>query len=306
MDKIEQLLKEATKDILSNESLQKLTEAFSAIVTKTADEKAKLQVEAALVKQDAEYTEKLKVVLENIDKDHSEKMATLIEKLDEDRTSKLKRVVEAYDAKVKAYETGYKKDAKLFKESVIKNVSKFLDKNLEKHVPQDMLKEAVENTRSRLILRKIADLISVNEIALNEKFVDALKDGKRQIDESNAKIEELTKKLNLVTENSLKNEAKTFLIEQTKSFPKAKKNYVLRMLEGKNVEFIKENFNYVVELFDKDEDDEIEGAKKSSTSRVINENIDVSKVEKTEKTINESVEVENEGMKDYLSELSRS
>ena len=52
---INTLLKEATKDLLSEETLKVISEAIQA----KAEEKVQLAVEAALVKQDEEYATKL-------------------------------------------------------------------------------------------------------------------------------------------------------------------------------------------------------------------------------------------------------
>ncbi len=64
MNDITNLLKEATKDLLSEESLKAIAEA----VEKKAEEKVQLAVEAALVKQDEEYASKLEKVLETASK----------------------------------------------------------------------------------------------------------------------------------------------------------------------------------------------------------------------------------------------
>jgi len=73
------LLKEATKDLLSEETLK----AISTAVEQKADSKTQLAVEAALIKQDEEYADKLQKVLEAIDADHTEKLDKIVSRIDE-------------------------------------------------------------------------------------------------------------------------------------------------------------------------------------------------------------------------------
>ena len=76
---ISEVLKEATKDILTEDVLNEIQAAFEA----TVNEKVALHVEKALNEQDEDYAKKLENLLEALDADH---------------TNKLKRVVSALDA----------------------------------------------------------------------------------------------------------------------------------------------------------------------------------------------------------------
>ena len=57
------------------------------------------------------------------------------------------------------------------------------------------------------------------------------------------------------------------------NFPADKKEYMLRVLSEKKLENIKENFNYVSEMFDKKEEDEMVTLKESATVKT--KNVDV-------------------------------
>ena len=75
-------LKEATKDILSEESLKEIETAFNEAVDKAGDDKAALQLEQALLNQDDSHAQKLEELLQTIDNDHTAKLNTLVEAID--------------------------------------------------------------------------------------------------------------------------------------------------------------------------------------------------------------------------------
>jgi formate dehydrogenase maturation protein FdhE len=84
-------LKEATKDILTEDVLKEIETAFNASV----DQKVKIHVEKALMEQDEDYSKKLEKLVEAIDTDHTAKLDKVVEALDADRAEKLKQVVYA-------------------------------------------------------------------------------------------------------------------------------------------------------------------------------------------------------------------
>jgi len=95
-------------------------------------------------------------------------------------------------------------------------------------------------------------MLSVDMALANESIRDAVVDGKQQINEASSKLDQV------VTENSeLKGEldalkAGKVLSELSANLPDYKKKYVSKVLGDKNAQFIAENFNYTLELFDKE------------------------------------------------------
>jgi hypothetical protein len=77
------ILQEQFKDLITEDTLTAVHEAFEQAVNEKAEKKAELQVEAAATK---------------IDEDHSEKLQRLVEAIDADHTSKLKKLVETIEA----------------------------------------------------------------------------------------------------------------------------------------------------------------------------------------------------------------
>ena len=89
---IKKQLKKVTKELLSEEALNEIQSAFENAV----EEKAKIHVASALVKQDNDYAAKLSHLLEVIDKDHTTKLKKVVKAIDLNHGEKLKSIVEKY------------------------------------------------------------------------------------------------------------------------------------------------------------------------------------------------------------------
>lgn len=289
MNDITNLLKEATKDLLSEESLKAIAEA----VEKKAEEKVQLAVEAALVRQDEEYASKLEKVLEAIDADHTEKLDKIVARIDEVHATKFQHALgtldETHSAKlqqlVKLYENALKNEAEQFKNTLVEQLSNYIDLYIDKAIPAEQIREATENARSRKIINEVKRLVGLSDEFVNENIKEALLDGKKQIDEANIRATEIEKQLKLVSEKAANAEKQLYLEKKLENFPAPKKDYMLRVLSEKSLTSIKENFNYVAEMYDKKESEEVETLKESTTPK--SKGVDVA-VNKNEKVINES------------------
>lgn len=278
---ITNLLKEATKDLLTDETLKAISEA----VEKKAEEKVQLAVEAALVKQDEEYAEKLEKVLEAIDADHTEKLDKIVSRLDESHAVKFQHALKVLDEShseklvniVKLYENALKSEAEQFKSTLVEQLSDYIELYIDNAIPAQQIAEATENARSRKIVNEVKRLVGLSDEFVNENIKEALLDGKKQIDEANETTEQVRKQLALITEKAEKLEKQIFLEHKLANFPAGKKEYMLRVLSEKKIEDVKENFNYVSEMYDKKEEDEMETLKESATVKT--KHIDVAKPE---------------------------
>ena len=261
---ISTILKEATKDLLSEESLKAVSEAVEAKVT--------LAVEAALVQQDEEYSSKLEKVLEAIDADHTAKLEKIVTRIDDVHAAQfekaLKKIDEDHSEKlqklVKLYEGALKNGADDFKKTVVENVSSYLELYLDKAIPAQQIQEATQNTRNSKIVEEIKRLVSLDETFVNESIKEALLDGKKQIDEANAKAAEAAKSAQLLNEKVERLETNLLLERKVATLPANKKSYVQRVLAEKSAAYINENFNYVVEMFDKREEEKLQELKEST------------------------------------------
>jgi len=268
---ISTILKEATKDLLTEETLKAITESFE----KKVDQKVNLAVEAALIKQDEEYSAKLEKVLEAIDADHTSKLEKIVAKIDEAHAAKfehaLKTIDESHSAKleqlVKAYDNALKNEAETFKKNIVENVSSYLELYIDKAIPAQHIFEATQNTRSRKIVNEIKRLVSLDETFVNENVKEALLDGKKQIDEAVARAENAKKEAQLLNEKVAVMERDLLLEKKVANLPAPKKAYMLRVLAEKDAKFIAENFDYVSEVYEKKEEDNLQVLKESTAPK---------------------------------------
>ena len=99
-------------------------------------------------------------------------------------------------------------------------------------------------------------------------------------------------------------EAKTVLEEKTKGMSSAKKDFILKLLNDKESSYIQENFNYVVEMFERSEEETANSlvgeAKQKAQSRD-------AVVPSTSKLVTESNNSNNDlrHVSEYLNELRR-
>jgi len=282
---ISTILKEATKDLLSEESLKAVSEAVDA--------KVNLAVESALVQQDEEYSAKLEKVLEAIDADHTTKLEKIVSRIDEVHAKQFKAALQKIDEDssekltklVKLYENALKTEAEKFKKTVVENVSSYLELYIDKAIPTQQIHEATNNARNTKIVEEIKRLVSLDETFINDNIKEALIDGKKQIDEAVAKAADATKNAQLLSEKVQRLEANLLLEKKSSTLPANKKSYVQRVLAEKDAKFINENFNYVLEMFEKREEENLEVLKESTKPKT--GNVDVI-VEDTRKRVSKS------------------
>ena len=295
MADIKQALKDGTDGIVSEEVLNEIEQAFNTAV----EEKASLQVEAALVQQDEEHATKVQQLLEAIDDDHTEKMNRVVSAINENHSQKLQMVIEKFNQDLNESAGG-------FKQNLVENVSNYLDLYLEETFPADTLQEAVDNKRAQSVLGEMRKMLAVDMALATESIKDAVKDGKTQIDEANSQLE------NVVSENvKLKEEltnikSEALLEKMSQNLPEVKKNYVKKVLGNKDEQFITENFDYTIELFDKEAQRREEELATEATKDVQG-NVDPVIEEQTDVTVEAPIEEEKPAplFNTYMGELGK-
>ena len=295
MANIKETLEQSLDGLLNEEALNEIENAFNAAV----EERSQLTVEAALTKQDEEHAEKVGALLEAIDDDHTAKLNRIVEALTENHTTKLKQVISKFQGTLN-------EEAGDFKSTVVGSVSNYLDLYLDKTFPQDMLEEAITNRRAKDILGEVRNMLSVDMALATESIRDAVVDGKTQINEASQKLDKV------VTENTeLKGElaslkAEKVLEQLSVDLPDYKKKYVKKVLSDKNAQFIAENFNYTLELFDKETKKQEEILKEEAV--VTAKSVDAEPVvEQTQEIVEESAtDVDDDPhFNNYMSELGK-
>ena len=301
---ISNILKEATQGILTEETLNQIESAFNQAV----NERVKIHVEKALNEQDTEYSEKLEKLLETIDIDRTTKLKKIVEAVDANNAQKLKMVVKKYQGVIG-------EQAKQFKDDLVDKISHYLDLFVESKVPQKTIEEAVKNNKARIILNNLRESLAIDTALLSDSLKDALLDGKTQIQEAKQAEKSAKAELQTLKEEFEKTEATLLIESKTAKLSPKKREYALKVLDGKSPKFIRENLDYTLSLFDKKEEERLALLKEQAFEKrqvksdrpvadEISSNVFGPEVTEDE-LVTESSEEKFGHVNNYLSELSK-
>jgi hypothetical protein len=290
---IKNILNEQFKDLISEETLNTIEEAFQQAV----QEKIQLEKESIEQKLDESYTAKLEEAIQTIDSDHTQKLKKLVEAIDMDHAVKLQKLVEGIDKKhtallqqvVEKYETELNEEAKSYQQRLVEEISNYLDLYLDKNLPKDQISEAVENVKAARQLAQIRQIVGISEEFVDTEVKEALIDGKKTIDSLRSELNEALKENATLNQKANKAEAYIILEKKTADMPSAKKAYITRLLGNKAPQFIEENFSYCVEMFERETQEEVDEIKESVKQQFTK----APQVDRPQ-VIEESVEFDNE------------
>ena len=245
---IQKVLEQIGDETLPADAKQAITEAFETAVLAKVNERVELEIRNALQQIDESHAAKLETLLEAIDQDHTTKLVAVLQRVDEDHTGKLQNVI-------KRYETVLKEEAVKFRDSFMNEISNYLELYIDRTIPAQQIAEATQNSQARKMVESIKKIVAVDKVFVNENIREALLDGKQTIDglkvELNKTIQENVK----LNKEFAKTRTALVLEKNTASFPNEKREFVMRVLSDKNPDYVKENFNYVVEMYNRDEQD---------------------------------------------------
>ena len=284
---IKQILSEATNGALNEEVLSEIENVFE----QKLNDKVEIHVENALNEQDELYTEKLNELVVKIDEDHSNKLKSVVEAIDADRSNKLKLVIEKYESSLNS-------EAEDFQTQLIESISDYLDVYLEEKIPVESVQEAVKNTKAKKILEGLRSHLAVDSALEKESIKEAVMDGHNQINEASKKLESVAEENAVLKEELDTAKAGLVLEQKTTGLDKRTKQYVNKVMKGKDAEFIAENFDYTLKLFKKKESSRLETLKEEALST--REDVDRVIYEDTkQEVVSESVN------SPYMDELSK-
>lgn len=299
---IKDMLKNFDKNLINEDVANSITEAFDKAVNEKVQTKTKnqvsLTVEKALMEQDEDHANKLKAILEKSDADHVQKLKLVVKTITENHTKKLGSIVNFYKKSID-------QKANTFSEKVVNDLDKFLSKYLEKKIPYNQITEAVKNTHARKQLDAIRKMVSFDPSLVNESVRTVVKEGKSTVDSLTVKLNESIEENAKLSRQLNKYQSALLLEGKTRGMHRSKKDYVVKILEDKDVNYIKENFNYVVEMFENGESDESKRlGKDAKENTAISRNSNVTQVIRESKEDIES-DAPNGRVGEYLSELNR-
>lgn len=279
--KIKNLFPEDVQEILTEDSIN----AIEAAITE--------KVDTALEEQDADYAKRLKFLIQTIDKDHTKKMQRIMEAKEKDYTSKLVKVIKKHSRE----QTG---DLSKFKKSIVESVGAFMDEFINETLPQEDLKQAVNNKMAFNVLENLRGVLAVDSVMMKESISSAIIEGKEEQDKLKAENAKLKKHSKALQEQVEDTKRQLFLENKTSKFSDQKRKFVNQALEGKSLKFIEENFDYTLRLFDKNEKKQQQVIKESAIREREHKPDFVPKQKIVEERVNKNNTMEDE----YLSVMN--
>lgn len=296
--RIEDILKSISSDVLTEEVKTSIADTFNTTVNEKVESQVQIVVENELGKMDADHMAKLQKLVEAIDEDHTAKFKVVVEKIDAAHTAKLQKIIEKYENELK-------EGADKLRGELISKMSNYLDLYLAETIPDTQLKEAVENIRARKMLAEIKKIVAIDPEFISENFKEALKDGHDTIEKLREDLNSKIKESVDINQQLVNTKAQLVMEQKTRDLPEEKKAFISKLLEGKKPEEIEANFQFVLEMYEREEVEKTavitESAK--NKSQTFTQKIDAPK-----STIIESVDqtqVEETSVDGYLAELKK-
>ena len=314
---IKNILSEQFKDLISEDTLNTIEEAFEQAVTEKSKEKIQLESENVKQELDGHYTAKLEELVEKIDTDHSAKLKKLVEAIDTDHAVKLQKLVKGIDKKhttmlkqvQEKYEGEINESAKMFQENLVDEISSYLDLYIDKTIPTEQISEAVKNIEAVNQIKQIRQIVGINEEFIDSEVKEALMDGKTTIDSLRGELNEALKSNTELELRANRAEATMILEKKTSDMPSAKRQFVTKLLRNKAPKYIEENFNYVVEMFERQTQDEVDEIKESVKNQFVKApQVDRPQIIEEKQEFNNEIErnsSSSEGVSGYLNEMKK-
>jgi len=313
---IKNILNEQFKDLISEETLNTIEEAFNQAVEEKSKEKIQLESEGLKQKLDESYTAKLEQMVEKIDEDHTSKLKKLVEAIDTDHAIKLQKLVKGIDKKhtemleqvIEKYEGQMVEEAKGFQERLVEEVSNYLDLYIDKNIPTEQIAEAVNNIKAVKQLNQIRQIVGITEEFVDSEVKEALVDGKKTIDSLRAELNEALKENTQLNVRANKAESQILLEQKTSDMPSGKKQFITKLLGNKAPQYIEENFSYVVEMFEKETQEEVDLIKESVKEQFVKTpQVDRPQIIEEKQEFNNEIERAGSGdqVNGYLNEMKK-
>lgn len=223
------ILETIDRDLLTEDTMNKIQTAFNEAVDKKVDERLELTVESALMEMDEDHARKMKRFINAIDEDHTAKLESVVEAIEHDHMGKLKRLVSKYNKEIT-------ESAKHHINVLTEELSNYLDSYIEELIPADVVTEAAKNYHAQTLLKEAKSILAVDEKLASKEFRHAIKDGANQIQNLTEENKKLKRKQALFESNRL-------LEKLTTNMPLGKSNFIKKRLDNKSPRFIKENFS---------------------------------------------------------------
>lgn len=238
---ITDLLPEAIKTALSEESLSVINKEFEKLVESKVNERINVATAAAEAALDEEVNKRCTELVHKIEEAHKIGLERVYTHLTE-KNQKNERLIRNY------YEKQIGKQADAFRKRLCENVARAIDERIDKVIPYKSVKAAVKNDTAMRVLESFKGILNVNEATVNREIREAVLDGESMIKESNEKLEKLTAKNNKL-QKQLNEMAESYAFEKNVSqLDEDTKNFVIRFAKKAGIGYANENMQYLCNL----------------------------------------------------------
>lgn len=288
LTELKAIFENVDEELLNKDTL----DALSTLVEQTVDQKVNdrlvLETETKLQEMDEDHAKHFKAMLEKIDQDHTGKVKMVVEALNKDHINKLKIIKKKYDEQLT-------KVAVEHRQQLVESMNDFLEVYIDKTIPAEQILEAAKNKHLSKIVSEAKTVLGIDERYVTQNVKAAIKDGKAQMDK-------LAKENFELKQSKLVEESRRLIAEKTANLPADLAKFVRARFVRKTPEFIKENFKYVVELYDRKEKNE----KRSMLNENKSFNVDRNRVadeiitETSKNTVSNTSQSDNPTMDMYI------
>ena len=150
---------------------------------------------------------------------------------------------------------------------MVESISTYIDEYIDEKLPVTEIEAAVKNKKAHAVLESLRSTLGVDFALAKDTIRDAIQEGKETITESHTHISQLQEQNNDLASKVDTLNTHILLTEKTQDLPVQKRSYIFKVLSDKDTQFINENFDYTVRLFDKTEQDKIEEIKEEAISQ---------------------------------------
>lgn len=269
---VKDLLPKELLEAVSEKGLATLQEAFDKLVESKVSEQIQTAVKSAEVSLDAALTERLEKLVTKLDENAKINLVKVVNKLNENHEAEManvkakavKRINEMRENANKAianlkesYEIKSVQEADMFRESITKELGKFIVENVDKCIPYEQIQSAVKNTKAIELLESFKQLLNFDAVyqseMLKRPILEAytrIEDGKKEINSLNEENENLKAELAEAKAVIAESERKAYLAKRLAEIPsKEQRLFVERVLEKASLQFIKDNFEYTCKQY---------------------------------------------------------
>jgi hypothetical protein len=269
---VKDLLPKELLEAVSENGLATLQEAFDKLVESKVSEQIQTAVKSAEVSLDAVLTERMQKLVAKLDENAKINLVKVVNAINENHAVEMKNVKAQAMTRInemrenankaianlkESYENKAAQEAEMFRESITKQLGKFITESIDKCIPYNEISAAVKNTKAIELLESFKQLLNFNETYQSESIkkpmmeaFNRIQNGKKEISNLAAKNEALEAELAKAKAVIAESERKAYLAQKLAEIPsKDQRMFVERVLEKASLQFIKDNFEYTCKQY---------------------------------------------------------